>query len=105
MKRLPSISGASPLVRQVAASASTSSTMTSTRVPTLAASFAALIACALAMNRCQRSSFTGSGTWSGSALARAPATFSYLKQPTRSSCAPPRASRAGAANSASVSPG
>ena len=38
MKRLPSISGASPRVRQVAASASTSSTMTSTEVPTRAAS-------------------------------------------------------------------
>ena len=36
----------------------------------------ALIAAARAMNRSQRSCFTGSGTWSGRALARAPATFS-----------------------------
>jgi hypothetical protein len=69
MKRLPSISGASALVRQVAPSASTASTITSSRWPTLAASFAALIAWAFAMKRCQRSSFTSSGTWSGRAFA------------------------------------
>ena len=51
----------------------------------LYAQAAALIACDRSMKRFQRSSFTTSGTWFAMALESASATFSYLKQPTRSS--------------------
>ena len=56
------------------------------------------------MKRASRSSFTSSGTGSGSALAAAPSTGEYLKQPTRSSRAS-RSQSSSSSKSASVSPG
>ena len=100
----PSISGASHLERPIAPSSSTSSTITSIVRPTFAAISSRLTACCAAMKRCQRSSFTSSGTAPGRALAAAPSTGSYLKQPTRASLASFSQSSS-SSKSSSVSPG
>ena len=51
--------------------------------PTFSAMSARLTSCCAAMKRCQRSSFTSSGTAPVRSLAAAPSTGSYLKQPAR----------------------
>ena len=61
------------MVRQVAPSASTSSTITGRTRPTLAASLASEIACALAMKRSNRSAFTSAATRSNALPDHVPA--------------------------------
>ena len=84
MKTSPSISGASAFERPTAPSSSTSSIRTSMVVPIRDFERASDSSACSAMKRCQRSSFTSSGTWPASAEDAAPVTFSYLKQPARS---------------------
>ncbi|MNR06064.1 hypothetical protein D3C85_1221250 [compost metagenome] len=69
----------------MAPSSSTSSISTVISLPTLRASLRTETCCCSSMKRWKRSSWTSSGTGSGSSLALAPSTGLYLKQSTLSS--------------------
>ncbi|MNH26100.1 hypothetical protein D3C79_861290 [compost metagenome] len=88
----------------MAPSSSTSSISTVISLPTLRASLRTETCCCSSTKRWKRSSWTSSGTGSGSSLALAPSTGLYLKQPTRSSSALSMKSSS-IWNSSSVSPG
>ena len=90
--------------RPTAPSVFTSSIRMRYSCPIRACNLSALICACTAIKRCNLSSITSSGTWSGKSLALAPLTGEYLKQPTRSSCAASKKS-SNSSNSASVSPG